>query len=102
MSEMIWKFPLDGWNELLDGNINRVKLLMPMGSRILTLQIHDGEPMIWAIFDKRKLDYPIRERYFQIFGTGQEIEHVPNKRRNYIGSYQKPPYIWHLFEEVPY
>jgi len=72
----------------------RFTLDLPDDSHILTVQVQDGRPMAWAWVDPNAKVYP---RHFAIIGTGQDIpEDVINA--SYVGTFQMPPYVWHLFE----
>ena len=81
----IWKFPME-----LDG---MVRINMPKGAEILTIQIQFGIPIIWALVDP-KLEKG--KRVFTIHGTGDPITDSENK--NYIGTYQERALVWHVFE----
>lgn len=83
----IWKFPLG------DGGPQRVE--MSKGTEVLTVQTQDNRPCLWAVVDP---DAEVEVRYFEIFGTGQNIHEDMGVDRKYIGTFQQPPYVWHLFE----
>ena len=94
MSQTIYKYPLN-----FDDN-NRTDLEIPLGGRILTLQLQgDDDPTIWVLVDpeRRKVT-----RRFAIYGTGEDI---PKGGRDYIGTYQLRghvlygPLVIHVFEE---
>lgn len=84
----IWKWPL----ELTD----RQEMMMPVGARVITAQIQAGKVTIWAEVNEQAKR---RSRAFWIIGTGnpfpQEVALV------YIASVQMPPFMWHVYEEVP-
>lgn len=69
---------------------------MHKGAEILCFQvqetIHGNFPTLWAIVDP---DAPKETRSFRVIGTGNPIE---NDMREYIGTVQMPPFVWHLFE----
>jgi len=72
-------------------------LNLPVGAKILTVQIQHNIPVLWAIVD---LDEVKKEtRVFVLFGTGYEINHDIDLL-NYIGTYQlyKGAFVGHLFE----
>lgn len=76
----IWKYKIDG------------SIQMPKDAKILTVQNQDGEEHLWALVN------PINElevRKFIIIGSGQSFDDTD---ANYIGTYQQPPFVWHLFE----
>ena len=90
MKKQIWKFeiaPID------------VAIQMPKGAEILTIQTQDGIPCIWALV------YPENEkekRYFEVYGTGQEIYYDMGTNRKYINTFQceSGTLVFHLFERI--
>ena len=80
----IWKYPLPQKEQFA--------LRMPKRANLLTVQLQDGVPTLWAMVDPSE-DYT--ERDFVIVGTGHCID-VP--RREYIGTWQMGSYVWHLFD----
>ena len=83
----IWKYPVS-----FGGSFN---LTMPVGARILKLDIQFNDPQIWAIVDP---DKEIEVREFISIGTGQAFP--KSDRLEYIDSYQVNggQYVWHVFE----
>lgn len=83
----VWKFPLTASESIVD---------MPVGARVLTVQVQDGTPCIWAIVAPEQ---PTEVRRFFAEGTGwgcdDSIERAP-----YIGTVQVGPLVWHIFERV--
>jgi hypothetical protein len=64
---------------------------MPKSAEVISVQIQNGQPVLWIIFD----DFIETEtREFVVYGTGHDI---PDDFM-YIGTFQEPPYVWHLFE----
>lgn len=85
MTKAIWKFPL-----LNPDN----QVLMPLGAKVLAIQIQDGDLMLWALVDPH---YSTTEsRMFRIFATGEEV-YSPEKWE-YIGTFQKSWFVGHVFE----
>jgi len=80
--KQIWKFRLNN------------TIQMPMDAKILTVQMQDGEPNIWAMVDTQN---ELESRTFTIVGTGNPFDDTDTK---YIGTFQEPPFVWHLFEIV--
>ena len=80
----IWKFPLQGLTTQLE---------MPYQARILSLQIQDGKPTLWAEVDT---EAERETRTFQIKGTGHPLSDL----EFYVGTFQDPPFVWHLYEEA--
>jgi len=72
---------------------------MPWDARILTVQIQDNEPHIWAVVDDTS---PGRDRTFLVIGTGNEF--TANPRDIYIGTFQQTyrygTFVGHVFERV--
>jgi len=79
----------------------RFKLLLPKESVVLSFQIQNGVPCIWAMVETAHID---EERRFRLFGTGHPIGNIPKGAGiHYIGTVQQsqiPQLVWHLFEEV--
>lgn len=72
-------------------------ITMPVGSDILTVQIDEktGNPCVWVLLES---EMPDEERFFEVFGTGNPINSDMGVDREYIGTYQKEGFVWHLFE----
>lgn len=88
---VIWKYRIPEY----DGRgmiTSRPVIDMPDGARILTLQLQDDEPTLWAVVDPERVAAP---RSFVIVGTGHP---VPEDVGDYVGSWQWPGLVWHLFE----
>ena len=89
MEKTIWKYELETTDEL--------RIEMPIGAEILTVQNQMGVPCLWALVNP---EAKTEMRLFRIYGTG----HIVNKsiivRKNYIGSYQLQGgcLIFHVFE----
>jgi hypothetical protein len=71
---------------------------MPAEAKMLTVQMQDGKPFMWALVDQHlgKVD-----RRFITFGTGWELEGFEAKHMRYIGTFQDGQFVWHLFELKP-
>jgi hypothetical protein len=67
---------------------------LPTGAEILTLDVQNGLPMIWALVDT---DKGIDPKEFRVVGTGESLPPDTN-RDTYIGTWQLGPFVWHLFE----
>jgi hypothetical protein len=78
--------------KLLQG-INR--LMMPEGAQVLTVQLQEDIPTIWALVDP---DSPLKERAFLLAGTGHEIEVNTSAQPVYVGTVQIDWMVWHCFE----
>lgn len=95
MRQTIWKFPI----EVQDKDL--IYLTMPKAAQILHLDLQDGVPMIWAIFEYQETPLMV-QREFQIFGTGEIISSY-GRPKIYVGTWQIPAgFVLHLFEWVNY
>lgn len=89
MNRQIWKYTL--------GETEQFK--MPKGAEILTAQTQGELICIWALVD------PLSEkedRYFEVFGTGENIPYDMGIERKHIGTVQfaNGLLIWHVFERI--
>ena len=82
----VWKFPL-----AIDGALQPLNLRY--GSEILTVQMQDGVPFLWAIVWNTAPHTD--ERYVRMLGTGWD---VPAQQHKYIATVQDGPLVWHFFE----
>lgn len=89
MNKTIWKYGL----ELVD----RQTVKMPQGGEVLTVQTQGAEPCLWALVNP---EHEKEERIFEIHGTGNPIHADMGIEREYIGTFQQPPFVWHVFERV--
>jgi hypothetical protein len=80
MSKVIYKYEVD------------TIVVMPIGAEILTVQLQNGKPWIWALVEWYN---QLEERNFNVIGTGWEIEEVNHK---YIATFQDGDMVWHVFE----
>lgn len=81
----IFKYPVT-----IDGEFS---VRMPKNSEILSVQLQNGKPYIWAKVDER---YRNVDRLFAIIGTGNEMP--VNFSGSFVGTFQMPPFVWHLFD----
>jgi len=76
-------------------------LRMPKETTILSFQIQNFVPVIWAKVETAHVD---EDRRFRLYGTGHPIANIPKDiNLHYIGTVtlsQTPALVWHLFEEV--
>jgi hypothetical protein len=85
----IWKFSVGGAD---------FTIRMPQGAEVLAVQMEGGPhgvPVMWALVDPSA---ETESRTFHIFGTGGPFD--PEGLR-YVGTFQAPPFVWHLWEERP-
>lgn len=78
----VWKFEL---------NIGPTTLEMPIEAEVVYVDIQAGVPTLWALVDP---ELPTGIRRFCVRGTGHPIL----EGEVYVGTWQSPPYMWHLFE----
>jgi len=85
MTETIWKFPILVCDEQ--------EIEMPQFSQVLTVQMQDGQPCLWAFVDPER---PMRKRKIRVFGTGHTIESCGR----YISTFQMQggALVFHVFE----
>ena len=78
--------------------VERQAIMLPKDAAILTVQIQDKEPYIWAFVDTNR---PLTQRNFLCASTGDPISENPASLK-YIGTYQfyQGPQLLveHLFE----
>lgn len=75
--------------------IDKFVIEMPLDSKILSFQMQNELPMIWAAIWENSLT---EERKFSIRGTGHDID--MDFVKQYIGTVQQfsGNLVWHLFE----
>jgi len=88
MSKLIYKFEL----KVLDV----IEVTIPIGAKILSLQVQNNIPCLWALVDEGVRS---EVRTFKTFGTGQYIFDKEISCKKYIGTYQlQKGLVFHLFE----
>ncbi len=85
MTTKIFKYPL-----IMPSD--RIQIQMPKNAKVLSVQIQDGRPRLWAIVDDTE---PLEEKSFSVFGTGHPL---PDNLGNFVGTFQMGTFVWHLFE----
>lgn len=83
---LIYKYPL----RLTDTQ----NVVMPRGARILTVQMQNAVPTLWAEVDPT--DSVGEQRHITIIGTGNG--HT-SPHSLYLGTVQDGPFVWHVFED---
>lgn len=70
---------------------------LPQGAQVLSVQVQDGIPYIWACVNPSAKSEP---RQFRLYGTGHPIEE--DCLLKFIGTFQifGGRLVYHLFEEV--
>ncbi len=86
MARAIYKYPIPVDDTLVVG--------MPDGAQILTVQVQDGQPCLWALVDPTAA---LRMRHIDIYGTGHPMAEHPGR---YIGTFQLHDgrLIFHVFD----
>lgn len=69
MSHSIWKFPL------------ATEVVMPVGAKVLTVQVQHDVPCIWAVVDPSA---DRETRRFAVVGTGHPVD----RKGPYIATFQ--------------
>lgn len=89
MKKSIWKFEL---------SMDNLSIKMPKGAQILSVQVQNNRPCIWALVDPKA---EIKEKVIEIFGTGEAIP-CDGISRVFIGTFQlqEGTWVFHLFERV--
>ena len=85
--KVVWKYKLEIDDEVI--------ILMPKGTKVLTVQVQDGAPCIWAAVDPNEKK---EMRKFRIAGTGHPIDDTTVG--GYIGTVQLHDgrLVLHVFE----
>jgi len=73
---------------------NHVNLHMPLGAKIIHVDIQDGIYCFWAIVDTSK---PLANYSFQILGTGHELPDSLDAD-HHVGTILHSGFVWHIFE----
>lgn len=84
----IWKYSVEF--------IDEFEIYMPSGAYILDVQVQDCVPRMWAMVDTEQA---LVARKFKLFGTGNTVDLTHEYNWEYIGTFQTPPFVWHLFED---
>lgn len=86
----IYKYPIE--------ITNKQTFPMPVGSNILTVQVQNGKPFIWAMVDTA---VPTEEVAIRVYGTGHPI--LDSSNLEYIGTFQSMyggNLVCHVFKEI--
>ena len=79
----VWKFTFSVTDEIV--------IDMQAGAEIVHVGVQHDVPCVWALVDPAA---PAVRRTFALFGTGHPVAGGLVHR----GSFQTPPFVWHLFE----
>ncbi len=93
MKNQVWKFEIEVGNKF--------KLTMPENSFILDVQIDQKteKPCIWVLVNPEN---KAQERFFDVVGTGHDIDFNVTAGMGYVGTFQlmEGRFVGHLFEIV--
>jgi len=79
----IYKYPID---------MGGTRVSLHEGYKIVKVDTQPGVGRcFWAIVDTEK---PLEKHAFIVLGTG----HAFLRGMEYVGTWQEPPFVWHLFE----
>lgn len=91
-NDVIWRYPL----QIKTG---QQEIVMPEGAELLTVQIQDRVPVLWALIDSFGAK---TTRIFEVHQTGDALLGITNNKRDYryISSFQceKTKAAHHIFE----
>lgn len=89
MSIRIYKYAI--------GILDEQHIVMPAGSRLLSVQAQRGKPQLWAMVDT---DAPTVIREFALCGTGHDATWVAVRGGVYVGTFQMndDSLVFHLFD----
>lgn len=84
----VYKYPLPHKRRIVQ---------LPKGAHVLTVQMQDELPYLWAKVDPTQ---PLESRIFHIYGTGQSIPDYSVLA--YVATFQEHggALVWHVFEEL--
>jgi hypothetical protein len=71
-----------------------VVIEMPEGARVLSVQVQNGIPTLWAMVET---DWKKEKRKFRVYGTGHALNGL-DFMRTHIGTIQLNGFVWHIFE----
>ena len=69
------------------------RLIMPIGAKVLDVQLQGGQFMLWALVDADEDRTSLRT--YVLYGTG---ERVPENPGRYLATVQYGSEVWHAFE----
>lgn len=88
--QRIWKFAVP--------ITDRQTIDMPQGAQVLSVQMQDDDPCVWALVDP---DKPLEPRQFRWYGTGHPFD---IRQHRFVGTVQITTdwraLVFHLFEAL--
>ncbi len=93
MDKTIFKFELE--------TTGMQKVVMPIDAEILTVQVQNDVPCLWALVDAHNGGVT-EERSIEIFGTGNPVPQGMGVDRKYLATYQLRggDFVGHVFERT--
>lgn len=81
----IYKYPL----KITD----RQAVNMPLGAQMLSVQMQNGVPCLWALVDE---DAVCADHVLAMYGTGHPVDSLQKK---FVATFQMPEHglVWHVF-----
>jgi len=83
----IFKYPL---------NIGKTSLELPVGSKILSVQMQEHTLTMWALVENTNTLY--KTYTFNVYGTGQHVEST--EFQEFVATVQDGDLVWHVFKQV--
>jgi len=66
---------------------------MPLGAKILSIALQNGEVKIWAMVNPE--EGVLVPRHILLVGTGQRVE---DDAQTFLGTVNMGAFVWHFFE----
>ena len=88
MNKTIWKY------ELKIDDLQNV--IMPIGAEILSVQMQNETPCLWALVNPDEKDTDARN--IETFGIGHPVAYDMGVTREFIDTYQTRGLVFHVFE----
>jgi hypothetical protein len=85
MVKVVHKFSID---------LRKTAVEMPLGSKILSVQLQDGSPTLWALVDPEAMK---EIRHFRVLMTGEHF--TGSKDLDYLATLQNNGIVAHVFED---
>ena len=76
---------------------DRQEICIPSGASLLSVQMQNGAPCLWALVNT---DKPLRKVVIRMYGTGHEVTNPDSLE--FIGTFQYVEYglVYHVFKEI--
>jgi hypothetical protein len=73
---------------------DQVIISMPEGAKVLSVQVQNNTPTIWAMVVTESKP---QNRQFRVYGTGNELDTFAINGKH-LGTIQQNGFVWHIFE----